>query len=101
MSSVLAAMWRDQHFGGGARESLREVVMFGDPEALVAQFLGVLGALDGVLEGFGRAPALGDRREVDDGEVHVGLTVSKRKYRPPQAGWPPHAAPLSRRLRPR
>ena len=45
--------------------------MFGHPKSRVAEFFGLPSGFDGVLVGLGRGPVLGDRREVDDGEVHV------------------------------
>ena len=58
---------RDHDRGRGAGDPDR-VVMLGQPEALVAPPLGVLGEVERVAQRLGRRRALDDRREVEHGE---------------------------------
>ena len=55
---------RDHHGGRGARNA-RHVVMFGEPEADVAEPLGMTREIEGVLERRRRVAPLRDRREIE------------------------------------
>ena len=56
---------RDQHRGGGAGDA-RHVVMFGEPEAVVAPPLGVLREVERVAKRLRGRAALDNRRKVED-----------------------------------
>ncbi|MNL54076.1 hypothetical protein D3C87_1773760 [compost metagenome] len=57
----------DDDRGRSAGDALHAVV-FGEPEALVAVFLGRLRQQPGVFQRLGDAAAFGDRGEIEDGE---------------------------------
>ena len=59
----------DQHCGRRAGDT-RHVVMLGNPEALVAPTLGVLGEIERVAERLRSGATLDDRGEVEDGQRH-------------------------------
>jgi tripartite-type tricarboxylate transporter receptor subunit TctC len=63
----------DQHRGGGAGDAGHAVVL-GQPEALVAQLLGVLRQRERVAKRLGGVAAFGDGGEVEDGE-RLGQSV--------------------------
>ncbi|MCY1547143.1 hypothetical protein D9M68_831790 [compost metagenome] len=58
--------------GGSAAGHAVDVVVFGQPEALVSQALDVLRHRDRVAEGVGRVAALHDRGQVQDGKGNAG-----------------------------
>ena len=62
--------------GGGGAGDAGQVVMLGHPEACVAPALGVPGQVEAVAEGLGRAAALPDRRQVEDGVRASRIAVS-------------------------
>ena len=58
---------------GGAGDA-GEVVVFGEPEALVSSGFGVSGQVRGVVQRVGRRKPFTDIGEVEDGEIyHIGL----------------------------
>ena len=64
----------DQDLGGGAREPGGGVVL-GQPVAVIAEPIGGLREVEGLPDGFGRGPALTDRRLVEDTQTEDGLRV--------------------------
>jgi hypothetical protein len=74
----------DHDAGRGAGDALH-VVVLGQPEAFVAEPLGGLGQGDAVGEGLGGVAALGDGRQIEDGELGHGLHIGTDLRRIQQA----------------
>ena len=68
---VAAATGRDHHHRRAAGDAA-DVVVLGEPEALVAERLGGLGQRDGVVQRRGGGPAGRDRGQVEHGQRHGG-----------------------------
>jgi hypothetical protein len=56
----------DEDFGSGAGDAIREIVVFGYPEARIAELLGVLRSLNRVFERLRRCTALRNRCKIDN-----------------------------------
>ncbi len=61
----------DQYGGGGAGDA-RHVVVLGQPVALIAPALGVLGQIEHVGEGLGGVAAFADWRQIEHGNGGIG-----------------------------
>ena len=79
----------DDHGRRGAGDA-REVVVLGQPVAVVIPPLGVAGQVQGVAEGLGGRAALADRSEVEHGERYIGwVSHDRHSAGAGEAGSPP------------
>ena len=71
---VPAATCADDDRGGGTRDP-RHPVMLGEPEAPVAQSLGMPGQVEGAAERVGGVGAFDDGRQVEDGQGNHAANI--------------------------
>ena len=76
----------DENRRGGTGDA-GHVVVFGEPEASIAPFFGMLGEVEGIAKGFGDAPAGLDGGQIENGIAHRFLDAARELFDAERKGW--------------